>query len=211
MLQLSFYSSVIPMVSCVCFLVLVIWRIVRKKSNSVESVDVAQAPGPYNNQIHNPKVLKDFQIYVISSVVLVPFFIPYLVTGGKSPTTADEIFLSWMPPRLTLGIIIPTLFFAFNKNLKLHAKREFWERAPDFLQHYNPSFYAVTDDANQIEMTPIEPFTIGDQGFSSSNKMFYSLYFQIKIPIEGKKKRRLPYDFECSSARQHCSHIRTCV
>ena len=162
MLQLSFYSSVIPMVSCVCFLVLVIWRIVRKKSNSVESVDVAQAPGPYNNQIHNPKVLKDFQIYVISSVVLVPFFIPYLVTGGKSPTTADEIFLSWMPPRLTLGIIIPTLFFTFNKNLKLHAKREFWERAPDFLQHYNPSFYTVTDDANQIEMTPVEPFTIGD-------------------------------------------------
>ena len=97
---------------------------------------------------------------VISTVVLLPSFLPYLITGGQSPTTAEEIFLTWMPLRLALGIIIPTLFFVFNKNLKLHAKREFWDWAPDFLQHYNPTFYMV-NDAQHIEMTPVEPIQIG--------------------------------------------------
>ena len=90
-------------------------------------------------------------------------FVPYFVTADEAPTRADEIFLAWMPMRLIVGFVTPVLFFIFNKNLKVHAQREFWEWAPDYLQHYNPALYSVGDDAEQIEITHVVPFSLGKQ------------------------------------------------
>ena len=92
-----------------------------------------------------------------------------------------------------------------NQRVPFGNTAENWYRKITIFEYEEKS--KPVRETDDFEMTPVEPFTIGDQGFSSSNKMFYSLYFQIKIPIEGKKKRKLLYDFECSSARQHCSHI----
>ena len=77
--------------------------------------------------------------------------IPIIVTGGKPPEKPDDILFLWLPLRLDVGIIIPSLFFFFNKNLTKYAKRGFWNMAPECLQQYNPDLYFI-----DIEMTAVE-------------------------------------------------------
>ena len=138
-------------------MVLVVWHFLKKIRNA--NTDNVQEPnGHYNNITHNPKVLEDVQLFVISNIVISSSFVPYFVTRGKAPATANEMLFAWMPMRLALSIIIPTLFFTFNKDLKLHAQREFWEWAPDYLQQYNPTLIQV-NDVEQIEIPPFVPIS----------------------------------------------------
>ena len=146
---------------------MVVWRVWHYFTNTDDSIQEPVPNGHFNNITHNPKVLKDLQLFGISSIVISSSFVPYFVTAGKAPTTADEIFLALMPMRLAVGIIIPTLFFIFNKNLKLYAQREFWQWAPDYLQQYNPTLYHVGDvhveQIQQIEITHVVPVSSGKQ------------------------------------------------
>ena len=145
-------------------MVLVVWHFLKKIRNA--NTDNVQEPnnGHFNNITHNPKVLEDVQLFVISNIVISSSFVPYFVTGGKAPATANEVLFAWMPMRLVLGIIIPTMFFIYNKNLKLHAQREFWEWAPNYLQKFNPTLYNVGDvHVEQIEITHVVPVLSGKQ------------------------------------------------
>ena len=164
-------------------MVLVVWHFLKKIRNA--NTDNVQEPsnGHYNNITHNPKVLEDVQLFVISNIVISSSFVPYFVTEGRAPATANELLFAWMPMRLALGIIIPTLFFIYNKNLKLHAQREFWEWAPDYLQQYNPTLYNVSDaHVEQIEITPVVPVSSGKQDldvcFRDSKMTFVSDQYQ---------------------------------
>ena len=146
---------------------MIIWRSLKNISNANTHSIQDQPSGPFNNTTHNPKVLKNVQLFVISSIVISTSIVPYFVTGGKSPTSADEILLAWMPMRLAVGFITPSLVFIFNKNLKLYAQREFWEWAPDYLQKFNPALYNVGDvhveQIQQIEITHVVPVSSGKQ------------------------------------------------
>ena len=42
------------------------------------------------------------------------------------------------PHIITIGIIIPLIFFVKNRRAWTYIKREFWNWAPDFFQKYNP-------------------------------------------------------------------------
>ena len=137
---------------------MIIWRSLKNISNANTHSIQDQPSGTFNNTTHNPKVLKNVQLFVISSIVISTSFVPYFVTGGKSLTSADEILLVWMPMRLAVGFITPSLVFIFNKNLKLYAQREFWEWAPDYLQQYNPTLIQV-NDVEQIEIPPFVPIS----------------------------------------------------
>ena len=92
----------------------------------------------FNNVVHNPNVLNDCQLLLVSSIFIATAGIPVLLTGGESPKTADELFLLLMPLRMGMGLIFPLMFFIFNPAIRVYFKREFWDWAPDCIQSYNP-------------------------------------------------------------------------
>ena len=79
----------------------------------------------FNNVVHNPNVLNDCQLLLVSSIFIATAGIPVLLTGGESPKTADELFLLLMPLRMGMGLIFPLMFFIFNPAIRVYFKREF--------------------------------------------------------------------------------------
>ena len=112
-----------------------------KKSNSIVP---SGSVGPLSNpEPSNPRILSDFNFLIVAVTFVFTAFIPIIVTGGKPPEKPDDVLFLWLPLRVDIGIVIPSLFFYFNKNLTKYAKRGFWDNAPDCLQKYNPTFNAI--------------------------------------------------------------------
>ena len=125
-----------------------------KKSTSIIEPQINQ--NGFNVIAYNPRILSDLQFLTVALTSILSASFPFLLQQGKPPETADELFLLWMPLRINLGVVAPFLFYAFNKDLRLYCKREFWNFVvPDFLQKYNPNLISIIASSQDtvIEMT----------------------------------------------------------
>ena len=129
-----------------------IWK---KSTNSIEPIQINQPA--FNVISYNPTMLSDLQFLAVAFTFILSGSFPFLLQRGKPPETADELLLLWMPLRITTGVVAPFLFYAFNKELRLYCKREFWNfAAPDFLQKYNPNLITIIASSSQVQDTVIE-------------------------------------------------------
>ena len=133
-------------------------KLCRKTNNQIEPQQgVEVAAGAFNNKVHNPSVLNDLSISFIYALFLILACTPYLMTQGKLTVTADEVFLAWMPIRVGLGIVVPCLFFLCNKKLLKYATREFWDRAPEWLQTFNPNLLDLPQEDISLHSFSMAP------------------------------------------------------
>ena len=139
---------------------LICWQISRALCRQNDQQIEPAGGAVFNNMEHNPSVLNDLSILFIYAIFVILACTPYLMTRRKLTVTADDVFLAWMPIRVGMGIVIPCLFFLCNKKLLKYAKREFWNRAPEWLQNFNPNLLDLPHENIRMmtsSVSPIEP------------------------------------------------------
>ena len=130
-----------------------IWK--KSKNSTIEPQSPQQNNG-FNVLAHNPRILNDFQLLFVASIIVFAAIFPLIMTGGKPPGTPDELIILWMPMRICTGIIGPLMFFCFNKDLRQYCKREFWDIAPECLQNYNPNLINLGENESTKRHENIE-------------------------------------------------------
>ena len=108
------------------------------ESEGVSTTATGRSSLAINNVVKNPAVLNDIQILGVLTVFIATAGLPLAITGGNAPETADQVLLLWLPMRQYMGLIFPLLFFYFNPAIRNHFKRDFWDKAPNCFQKYNP-------------------------------------------------------------------------
>ena len=96
---------------------------------------------PYNNQVYNPNIVNDYQLKIISICLVVQPIVNLLALFNVfNFSDENDYFLAYNSFRLTfMGIIIPTLVYIFNPNIRIFYARIFWEVAPNWFQQFNPN------------------------------------------------------------------------
>ena len=99
-------------------------------------------PNPmFNNMTHNPALVSFLQILSVISISSI-VIIPGLFVINKGP---NGFILSNMPLVLTV-LVIPSLFYAFNANLRRFVVKEIKEvlgMDPNIIQPQNQSVWSV--------------------------------------------------------------------
>ena len=103
----------------------------------------------FNNSFKNKSLMSPMQ-YVFAILIVLVSVAPMLIISQ------DQIMeYPWLGTfrettfQLGLIVIVPSVFFCFNKNARTHVKNEFWENAPDWLFQFNP------DRVEEIELNPV--------------------------------------------------------
>ena len=87
-----------------------------------------QAPGPepepshgYNNSIHNPALVTSIVQAAFMVVVYTGVIIPGTFVTNQGP---NGFVIGYLPMLMTAWLVIPSLFYAFNANLRKFVIRE---------------------------------------------------------------------------------------
>ena len=105
--------------------------------------EIAPIPKPesdhfsFNNVTTNPALMTDLQALFVILMIFVGF-VPIILVSIFFPGSFDILVNTQMYRQCILGLIVPSFFYIFNKDIRLHYKREFWNSAPDWLQIHNP-------------------------------------------------------------------------
>ena len=98
----------------------------------------------FNNAIHNKDVLNFKQtilVCIIAVGIVVGSYVSSLLINKTSKFHLGvRFFCNHHIIHLAQVILIPVIFFTFNKHARRHVKMTFWnEWAPEFIQVYNPN------------------------------------------------------------------------
>ena len=105
----------------VIFILGVICTILRIIHNFKEPVQVQPSQGnQFNNVFHNPALIDNLETFVIFVLVALTT-IPGLFFIKDGP---NEFVLANLPNQILALIMVPGLFYCFNKNLRGYVRRE---------------------------------------------------------------------------------------
>ena len=98
----------------------------------------------FNNAIHNDDVMNMKQHIIVCAIAVGLFLLTYLssflLDKDSNNYLAIRFFIIEQAKFLVRSVLLPIIFFAFNKDARRHVKTTFWnEWAPDFLQTHNPN------------------------------------------------------------------------
>ena len=97
----------------------------------------------FNNAIHNDDVMNMKHIIACAIAVglfLLTYLSSFLLDKDSNNYLAIRFFIIEQAKFLARSVLLPIIFFAFNKDARKHVKTTFWnEWAPDFLQTHNPN------------------------------------------------------------------------
>ena len=92
----------------------------------------------FNNCMHNPEILTPVQYCVYFIIIGAAFLLSLMITDIRLEIYPWLIIFRNAPHIITIGIIVPLIFFIKNRRARSYIKREFWNQAPDCIQKYNP-------------------------------------------------------------------------
>ena len=98
----------------------------------------------FNNAIHNDDVMS-MKLHIIACTIAVALFLlpllsSFFIDKNSKNHLAIRFFIIEQAKFLARAVLLPIMFFAFNKDARRHVKTTFWnEWAPDFLQAYDPN------------------------------------------------------------------------
>ena len=92
----------------------------------------------FNNCMHNPAILTPVQYCMFFIIIGAAFLLSLLILDKRLEIYPWLIIFRNAPHIIIIGIIIPLIFFVKNRRAWTYIKREFWNRAPDCFQKYNP-------------------------------------------------------------------------
>ena len=103
----------------------------------------------FNNSFKNKSLMSPMQ-YVFAILIVLVSVAPMLIIS-QDQIRAYPWLGTFRETTFQLGliVIVPSVFFCFNKNARTHVKNEFWENAPDWLFQFNP------DRVEEIELNPV--------------------------------------------------------
>ena len=92
----------------------------------------------FNNWIHNPAILTPVQYCMYFIVIATAILLSLTITDKRLEIYPWLITFRNAPHIITIGIIVPLVFYIKNIRARSYIKREFWDQAPDCVQKYNP-------------------------------------------------------------------------
>ena len=102
---------IFTVVNCINFIIL------KRKTATTITPSIAKLPTTFrtNNLAENPPLLTDSQLIVVV-LILAMSSTPVLLL--KHAKTIDTLILTGVPFQLTMGVIVPSLVYLFNPNLR---------------------------------------------------------------------------------------------
>jgi hypothetical protein len=92
----------------------------------------------FNNQSQNHGLATISQYIATFSVVALSGSIPLIVRFSNITLTPIVVAFMGIPFQITIGILVPILFYVGNSEARQYFNRQFWEKAPDWAHQFNP-------------------------------------------------------------------------
>ena len=101
-------------------------------------VENLQHHSNFNNCTYNPAIFTPVQYCMYFIVIGGSILLALTINDVRLKVYPWLIILRNAPHIITIGIIVPLIFYRKNKSARSYIKREFWNWAPDCVQKYNP-------------------------------------------------------------------------
>ena len=101
-------------------------------------VENLQHHSNFNNCMYNPAIFTPVQYCMYFIVIGGSYLLALTINDVRLKVYPWLIILRNAPHIITIGIIVPLIFYRKNKSARSYIKREFWNWAPDCVQKYNP-------------------------------------------------------------------------
>ena len=103
------------------FILGIIYLIIRLIWNPHQPPEQQNQVSPFNNAVHNPALINNLQILIVIAVMLF-FTIPGIFVTNQGP---NGFILGTLPGLISVMLVLPSLFYVFNKSLRKFVWKEF--------------------------------------------------------------------------------------
>ena len=135
--------------------------------------------------MHNPAILTPVQYCMFFIIIGAAFLLSLLILDKRLEIYPWLIIFRNAPHIMIIGIIIPLIFFVKNRRAWTYIKREFWNRAPDCFQKYNPYQLRINiimkSEINATNKWNLRKQIIKNQIFRSMNKVVKHMWYLVHI------------------------------